>query len=179
METLRKDHQVSSIVREIANDYRHFDRGALAVMATEIATIPHLRRLVSNFGNKKLHPKRPTILLCRQPTTYLLGWREGEGTGVHDHGQAEVGINVICGQITEDLYATVPEENNSRRVLLAFSRQLLAGQTITCPANYIHRFRNVFPEVCATLHVYGPKLSKMSSWDDKVTSLKFVSHWEA
>lgn len=175
-----QDREVRSLVQAVAHDYRSFSRGALGVLASEIAAIPHLRRLVCLFADKKKYPERPVILLSKEPTIYLLGWREGDGTGVHDHGLSEVGIKVIQGSITEDLFVTKPAEDRGRDVLLTFSRQLDAGALVTCPGNYIHRFTNVFPEVAATLHVYGPKsLSRMTSWEDETMKLRFKEYWHA
>jgi predicted metal-dependent enzyme (double-stranded beta helix superfamily) len=136
---------------------------------------------VCDFVDRKKYPERPMLTLhvgC--PSVYLLGWREGDFTDIHDHGSCEVGVYGLQGMVTEDIYATRPARRGNRECLLTISRNVRQGDLMTCPANYIHRVGNIFPEVAATLHVYGPALNNMCLYDALANDmLKFRTHWRA
>jgi hypothetical protein len=173
---------VHKFVRELQAECRGKEpEETLAVMAQELGGLPAVRRLARGFEDRKLYKERPVVLLCKSPTIYLLGWREGEGTGIHDHGAAQVGIYVVQGRVVEDLYGTTQGSYPDLRVAMNFTRVLKQGDLVTCSKNYIHRVRNIFPELGVTLHVYGPKLSYMSSWElnQDQTLLKFKEYWSA
>lgn len=171
---------VSPIIAGIHAGYKgkHVCRGVLTNMALEIGALPEVRRLVCQFADRKKYPERPMLSLHEDhPSVYLLGWREGDFTDIHDHGRCEVGIYVVQGIVTEDIYAATPARGKSKRCLLSFSRQLPQGTLATCPQNYIHRVGNIFPEVAATLHVYGPALDDMNIYEAVGGFLKFKEHW--
>lgn len=173
---------VSPIIRGIHAAYkgRTVCRGVLTNLALEIGALPEVRRLVCEFSNHDKYPERPMLNLHDEhPSIYLLGWREGDFTPVHDHGACEVGIYVVQGVITEDVYACTPARGRSKRVLLSLSRNLRQGDLATCPQQYIHRIGNIFPEVAATLHVYGPALDSMNTYEPIGAFLRFKEHWEA
>lgn len=175
---------ISPIVRQISAGYSPSTvcRGLLSNLALQVGSLPEVRRLVCQFADKERYPERPMLTLCEgHPSVYLLGWREGDFTDIHDHGDCEVGVYVMQGIVTEDLYAAakISPRSNSLRCLLTFSRQLSQGSLMTCPRHYIHRIGNIFPEVAATLHVYGPSLDDMRLYDVKGDRLKFRERWHA
>src|SRR5258708_23302143 len=160
-------------------------RGALAVLAQRVGSMPEVRRLVCKFEDRDLHPlgTKPYYTLHHDhPSIYLLGWREGEWTDVHDHGDAEVGIYVVEGQVTEDIFVTEPVARNwdkDRTNFLQFSRTLRQGDLATCPKKHVHSVGNIMPECAATLHVYGPDLRDMRLYDsdEKKGILRFKDTW--
>lgn len=153
-------------------------RGLVTTLAMQIGAMPQVRRMVAQFNNRDLYPTRPMITLVEgKPSIYLLGWREGDFTEIHDHGACEVGVYCIQGTVVEDVYASVPIDNGNRAVLLEMSRFLSAGQIVSCPKTYMHRIGNVFPEVAATLHVYGPVLADMRLYDLIDGKLVYTGCW--
>lgn len=173
---------ISPIVRQVSAGYSATTvcRGLLSNLALQVGSLPEVRRLVCQFSDKAQYPERPMLTLCEgHPSVYLLGWREGDFTDIHDHGDCEVGVYVIQGIVTEDIYATTALRKQNRRCILSFSRQLQQGSLMTCPRHYIHRIGNIFPEVAATLHVYGPALDDMRLYDMKGSKLAFREHWHA
>lgn len=180
MPTLEKI--VSPVIRGIHASYkgRVVCRAMLTSMAREIGSLPEVRRLCCRFEERGRYPERPMITLHEEhPSVYLLGWREGDFTDVHDHGACEVGIYVMQGVITEDVYVCTPLRGGDKRIALNLSRNLRQGDMMTCPQQYIHAVGNIFPEVAATLHVYGPALSEMNTYEVAGSLLRFKGHWEA
>lgn len=177
------DDTVLPTIKKIAESYRGkgAERGQLASMACAIAGLPDVRRMVCSFNDRVLYPERPALLLHDDhPAVYLLGWREGDWTDIHDHGRCQVAVHVIQGTVTEDVYGSVPAEGGKdRQIIVNFNRHLKAGDCVTCPRNYIHRVGNMFPEVAATLHVYGPTLDDMNLYGLDEAVLRFKEHWHA
>lgn len=173
---------VSTVVKQIALGYkgRTHIRGALSNMALEIGALPEVRRLVCQFEDRAKYPQRPMLNLHDDhPSVYLLGWREGDWTEVHDHGRCEVGIYVVQGIVTEDVYACTPGVDKDKCIALTLSRNLRQGSVATCPRNYVHAVGNIFPELAATLHCYGPELDDMNIYTTNGAMLEFKEHWHA
>jgi len=172
---------VSAVFNAVCRSYegQGITRACITTLARELGTLPEVSRIVRGFGSAKAYATRPMITLREtKPSIYLLGWREGEFTEVHDHGDCDVGIYVVQGQVTEDLYACGPVVGDERQCLLAMSRQIGQGQCMTCLPTYVHRMGNLFPEVAATLHVYGPSLEDMCIYDETpLGTLAFREHW--
>lgn len=177
----------TAVKGSISNVYQALDsrrncRGILSMLAAQIGNLPQVREMVSSFPDRVRYPNRPMLTLYDgHPSVYLLGWREGDFTDVHDHGKCEVGIYVIQGVVTEDLYVPASQfenEGDQCNLRLAFSRNARQGDILSCPEQYIHRLGNVFPECAATLHVYGPVLDKMKIFSlIENRALKFDSCW--
>lgn len=173
---------VASVIKGIAAAYkgRTHIRGALSTMALEIGLLPEVRRMVCHFADKRKYPTRPMLSLHDDhPSVYLLGWREGDWTDVHDHGQCEVGIYVMQGVVTEDVFACTHGGNRNKCISLSLSRNLPQGSVATCPRNYVHAVGNIFPELAATLHCYGPELDDMNIYTTNGAVLEWKEHWHA
>lgn len=160
-------------------DGKFGNRGMLANIALEVGALPAVRRLVNSFDDRGKYPDRPMITIREDhPAIYLLGWREGDWTEPHDHGNSEVAVHVVQGIVTEDLYVTANTAEKDREILMEWSRDAMEGQIITCPpVRYIHKVGNVRPETAATLHVYGPVLNDMTLYQREGNWLRFVEHW--
>lgn len=172
---------LESIISAVASAYkdRMICRAYLSELAIEVGTLPHLRRTILEFGDRTKFPDRPMITLYDEgPSIYLLGWREGDITAIHDHGASEVGVFVIAGRVTEDIYVcSRPDQGGNRDCLQVMSRQVAPGDLITCPQRYVHTMGNLYPEIAATLHVYGPVLDDMCLFEASNDKLMFKEHW--
>lgn len=173
---------VLPVFNAVAKAYegRPISRAFITTLARELGTLPEISRLVREFGDIRKYPTRPMITLREaKPAIYLLGWREMDFTDVHDHGDCEVGIYVVQGTVTEDIFTCFGKKREKDRLVMAtMSRELSQGQCTTCMSTYIHRMGNIFPEVAATLHVYGPALEDMCLYDTSPTGkLIFTEHW--
>lgn len=172
---------VSGVFHAVCKSYegKGITRACITTLARELGTLPDIGRLVRDFGDLKKYPTRPMLTLREtHPAIYLLGWREGEFTDIHDHGDCEVGLYVIQGRVTEDIFACGPVVGSARDCLLSMSRQINPGDCLTCLPTYVHRMGNLFPEVAATLHVYGPSLEDMCLYSATPNgALEFKEHW--
>lgn len=155
-------------------------RTLLESVCQEVGLLPEVQRMTCDFTDLSKYPARPTVSLFEGAfSIWLLGWREGDKTEVHDHGpDREVGIYVLTGAVTEDIFITAPSmPGGDRGCLASFSRQLKEGDMVTCTRNYIHRMSNIAPCLAATLHVYGPTLEDMCLYEDQGNVLKWKEHW--
>jgi predicted metal-dependent enzyme (double-stranded beta helix superfamily) len=153
-------------------------RQKLAGIAQQIGAFPEIRRMVDDFTDRAKYKDRPQITLNdTDPSIYLLGWREGEFTKVHNHDGAEVAIVVLQGVITEDVFSTTPAEDQCLNICGSFTRIVPTGGWILCPCTYMHRMGNEMPELAVTLHVYGPTLPGMKVYDQHEGKLIRVDHW--
>lgn len=153
----------------------------LAVLAQRLGALPEIRRLCCRFDDRTRYPLKKQAVFTlhpKNPAIYLLGWREGEWTSVHDHGASQVGIYMLQGRVAENLFATMPTSTKDRKTLVEWSRMVQQGDTITCPENYVHAMGNIYPETAVTLHVYGPDLHDMRLYERKKGGvLKFKDVW--
>lgn len=174
---------VSPVFHAVTKAYegKAISRAFITSLARELGTLPEIARLVREFGDTKKYPTRPMITLREtHPSIYLLGWREGDFTDIHDHGDCEVGIYVIQGRVTEDVFTCGTAVGDEQPCLGALSRQVAQGDCMTCLTKYIHRMGNIFPEVAATLHVYGPALEEMCLFGTtQKGDLEFKEFWHA
>lgn len=120
-----------------------------------------------------------------EPTVWLLGWRAGEQTPIHDHDHSEVGIHIFEGAVTEHIYVpdkaepTEPgEESNFRKV----ERELLENSTVRITSPYVH----LFEKTCAghecvhatTIHAYWPRLLSMRFFEVMGDKLVYHGIWQ-
>lgn len=173
---------VMKVIKAVQNQYgpQRVCRAMLSAFVHELGGMPALVRLASCFTDKTMYKDRPMLTICKHPVSvYMLGWREGQGTEIHDHSKSEVGIIVLQGRITEDVFFAMPSWHKApdRTCVGAMSRQARAGDAWTCPTNYIHRMTNLHPECAVTLHAYGPVLTDMSLYEELGDRLEFKGHW--
>ncbi len=156
-----------------------YDRRKLANLVQMIAATDAYKTAVADFHDKAAYPTRPMVEAgwfegCgvpkkQVPVLWLLGWRKGEATPIHDHVASEVGITVTSGAIGETIFWPENSEplgegfhGSCRQV----TRELLAGSTALVPAPYIHRFEGT--DICdcgVSLHAYWPRLVKMNYYE--------------
>jgi len=80
---------------------------------------------------------------------WLLSWLPGQGTGLHDHGDAVGAFTVVSGQLTESVTCTAP----SGRVVTEV-HALAQGQSRVFGPGYAHEVWNEGPDPAISVHVY-------------------------
>lgn len=141
-------------------------RESLTGLVSALGQTPQVRKIGEEFNDRAKYPDRPEYTLRDGgPSIWLLGWREGDFTQIHDHGDSDIAIYVLAGRLTEDVYGTLGACNASEYDLtMCISRQASAGEIVCCDHPYFHRMGNLYPELAVTLHAYGPKLETMRNF---------------
>lgn len=176
------DWAESRIDRITRRDLRDLVRWLVADQAAAIAAI------MRQFGDRTVYPERPMVLVggrgngSDDPTVWLLGWRAGDWTPIHDHHDSEAAISVLAGEVTEtiywpddeDVFATRGSTVRASRV----SRELHSGSVITVPTPYVHKVGNPDQPVTAvSMHAYYPPLRGMRYFEEHSEELRFVDEW--
>jgi quercetin dioxygenase-like cupin family protein len=86
---------------------------------------------------------------------WLICWSEDHDTGFHDHDRSAAAITVIAGQVREDRLRLNGEPR---------SEISGAGQTLTMPANAIHRVLHAGTGPAVTIHAYSPPLTRTGAY---------------
>lgn len=149
----------------------------------------HLKTVTSEFDDLTVYPERPMILLSgekeNEPSVWLLGWRQGESTPVHDHGNSEAGVHVFEGSVTESIYVPAKplEKIGDEATYRLVARELLEGSTVRITSPYTH----IFTKTCqghecihaTTLHCYWPRLLLMDFFEvnEEAGTMKFADVW--
>lgn len=122
--------------------------------------------LIREWGNREMFLDRPTMLLhegnAAVPTIWLLGWRPGDSTPIHDHDDSEAGVCVLRGVVGENVY-----HHHQDKFLSTVTREFLEGSVVTLGSPYIHRMYGLDdgPELAVTVHGYYPALNSMEFYD--------------
>lgn len=107
---------------------------------------------------------RPALLIpYTECSAWLLGWRPGDTTEIHDHDSEQILVTVLRGELVEEcfeLYA--PNE------IVPCNNNILNG-TVTVPADRIHRVTNRSNELGISLHLYAPRLTMMRLFTEVVS----------
>ena len=156
---------------------RTLTQGELMNLVTDLGTTqrPLMTDLTSDFANKAIFPERPAVLLGNPesgPSVWILGWREGDFTPIHDHGASRAAVNVFKGPLEETVYST-PDG-------VFLNRSVSEGTTVPIPAPYTHMMGNsgaVTPEAIS-IHAYDPPLKMMDYYEVKNGKLEFTGKWE-
>jgi predicted metal-dependent enzyme (double-stranded beta helix superfamily) len=88
---------------------------------------------------------------------WLLTWAPGQRTGVHDHGGSAGAFTVLEGQVEE-------RTPRGRPGGLA-ARTWTAGEVRAFGGAHVHEVVGTGDRPAATLHVYGPRLSRMNRYE--------------
>lgn len=158
------------------------DRYGMAAKLDEITAHPQFQLAMARLYEMASEGKpgeegRPMLLLNEgdehTPTVWLLGWRKGDMTPIHDHHDSQVAVKVVAGSVTERVYV---EGNPNPQV----EREFGAGGVITLPTPYTHSVGNIgSDEMGVTLHLYSPALDKMTFFEETGTELKKSGEWTA
>jgi cysteine dioxygenase len=101
--------------------------------------------------------KRNLVLETDSVQLLVLCWKPGQGSKIHDHGNSNCGIRVLCGNADETLYGgTVAEP-----VELS-TKQHGVGDVTANDGKLIHKVENRSEDLLVTLHIYSPPLIRMN-----------------
>lgn len=142
----------------------------------------NLHEITWFFEDREAYPERPMILLSPPgaPSVWLLGWRKGEWTPIHDHVASEAAITVLSREVTERVYwpqtkqAQFPETGPEHEI----DRELHEGSTVTVPTPYVHAVGNTQDAMAVTLHAYWPPLRHMDLYEVKDGALVPSGRWD-
>jgi cysteine dioxygenase len=103
--------------------------------------------------------------LVRAGTHYhawLLCWRNGQRSPIHDHRGSACVVRVLRGSLTETLFELAPNGH----VKATFSRDFVEGSLIGSEDSDIHQVSNLQAGDAdlVTLHVYAPPLLRMGTY---------------
>jgi predicted metal-dependent enzyme (double-stranded beta helix superfamily) len=88
---------------------------------------------------------------------WLLTWRTGHSTDLHDHGGSAGAFAVVQGELTEIRVSA--DRQSSRSTIIA------AGETSQIQASTVHDVYNGGPAAAISLHAYSPPLSHQTFYE--------------
>jgi cysteine dioxygenase len=93
---------------------------------------------------------------------WLLCWKNGQRSPIHDHSGSACVVRVLRGTLTETLFERAPNGH----VKASFSRDFAQGSLIGSEDTDIHQVSNLQAEGAdlVTLHVYSPPLHRMETF---------------
>jgi cysteine dioxygenase len=129
---------------------------ALARLDVECDDVPeHVRFAERTYARNPLRsgPHYQAWVMC---------WRNGQRSPIHDHKGSRCGVRVLRGTLTETYFEFAPNGH----VKAMFSRDLLPGQVCGSEDNDLHQISNLQADNAdlVTLHVYAPPLVKMGTY---------------
>jgi cysteine dioxygenase len=94
---------------------------------------------------------------------WVMCWRNGQRSPIHDHRGSSCAVRVLHGILTETLFEFAPNGH----VKASFSRDILPGQVIGGEDSDLHQVSNLQANDAdlVTLHVYSPPLVHMGIYD--------------
>lgn len=93
---------------------------------------------------------------------WVMCWRNGQRSPIHDHAGSSCGVRVLLGTATETAFAFAPNGH----VMATRSRDLRPGQVCGTEDFDLHQISNLQADDAdlVTLHVYSPPLVKMGTY---------------
>jgi cysteine dioxygenase len=106
--------------------------------------------------------KRNLLRAAPGYAAWVLCWKNGQRSPIHDHAGSACVIRVLRGVLTETLFETAPNGH----VKAAFSRDFGEGSLCGSEDADIHQVSNLQAgdAVLVTLHVYSPPLYRMGTY---------------
>jgi cysteine dioxygenase len=106
--------------------------------------------------------KRNLVRACPGYHAWLLCWKNGQRSPIHDHRGSACVVRVLRGTLTETLFEFAPNGH----VKATFSRDFAEGSLIGSEDTDIHQVSNLQAEDAdlVTLHVYTPPLNQMRTY---------------
>lgn len=131
--------------------------------------IAHPVRIAREFANSRqnwLHyklrydPDRRWVGLLERTDeheAWLMSWLPGQGTELHDHGDAVGAFTVVYGSLSERVIR-VDAQGKTTEAL----HSLDGGQSRVFGPGYVHQVRNDGPDPAISIHVYRPARPRMT-----------------
>ena len=93
---------------------------------------------------------------------WVLCWRNGQRSPIHDHKGSSCGVRVLQGALTETLFEFAPNGH----VKACFSRDFDTGSLLASADTDLHQVSNLQAGAAdlVTLHVYSPRLLTMGTY---------------
>jgi cysteine dioxygenase len=93
---------------------------------------------------------------------WLLCWKNGQRSPIHDHSGSACVVRVLRGTVTETLFEMAPNGH----IKASFSRDIAEGSVIGSEDTDIHQVSNLQADDAdlVTLHVYAPPLIRMNTF---------------
>jgi predicted metal-dependent enzyme (double-stranded beta helix superfamily) len=100
---------------------------------------------------------------------WLISWLPGQGTGLHDHGEALGAFAVVEGTLTETavqlgLQLRADPRLRSGSVVRTTRRPFGAGQVRGFDYEHVHEVANLGEAPAVSLHAYAPELTAMTQY---------------
>ena len=111
---------------------------------------------------------------------WLISWLPGQGTGLHDHGEALGAFAVAEGTLTETAVRAGPLQSSDLRlrsgsVVQTVRRKYGAGQVRGFGHDHVHEVANLDDAPAVSLHAYAPKLTAMTQYVLEDSRLRVVA----
>ena len=111
---------------------------------------------------------------------WLISWLPGQGTGLHDHGEALGAFAVAEGTLTETAVRAGPLQSGDLRlrsgsVVQTVRRKYGAGQVRGFGHDHVHEVGNLDDAPAVSLHAYAPKLTAMTQYVLEDSRLRVVA----
>lgn len=112
---------------------------------------------------------------------WVLCWRNGQRSPIHDHKGSSCAVRVLEGTMTETLFEFAP----NGQIRATFSRDLETGGVVGSEDLDIHQVSNLQAGQAnlVTLHVYSPPLAVMGTYslldDTRGTEPMFLEFYDA
>jgi cysteine dioxygenase len=106
--------------------------------------------------------KRNLVRAAPNYHAWLLCWKNGQRSPIHDHSGSACVVRVLRGTLTETLFELAPNGH----VKATFSRDFAQGSLMGSEDTDIHQVSNLQADDAAlvTLHVYTPPLNRMKTY---------------
>jgi Cysteine dioxygenase type I len=156
--------------------------GVLADIAAGLAEARTLWQAVVRYEADGRQPVR--LLVTERYEAWVIGWLDGQGVRMHDHGASAGTIVVTAGELTElvppdALPSGAAGAQPAEKADVSFprppsevvgagdsvERRLTAGRVWPVPVGAVHDVVNRSPEPATSIHVYSPPLTQMTYYD--------------
>lgn len=106
--------------------------------------------------------KRNLVRAAPHYHAWVLCWKNGQRSPIHDHSGSTCVVRVLRGTLTETLFELAPNGH----VKASFSRDMAEGSLIGSEDTDIHQVSNLQADDAdlVTLHVYTPPLTRMNTF---------------
>jgi quercetin dioxygenase-like cupin family protein len=131
--------------------------GVLADIAAGLADARTLWQAIVRYEPDGRRPVR--LLATERYEAWVIGWIDGQGVRMHDHGASAGTIVVTAGELTELVPSGVVGAGE------AVERRLAPGRAWHVPVGAVHDVVNRSPEPATSIHVYSPPLTQMTYYD--------------
>jgi cysteine dioxygenase len=93
---------------------------------------------------------------------WIMCWKNGQRSPIHDHAGSSCGVRVLRGMLTETIFERAPNDH----VKAVFSRDLAAGGVCASEDTDMHQVSNLQAGAAdlVTLHIYSPPLVRMGTY---------------